>query len=176
MEKKGTYIRMPFVGKFSFTLLSESGAPWIFLAIAICFTLAYSLREVGRKHLLLGISVVVGLLCGYIEQIGDFLVLSRVLVVMPFSVNGWLCGIEKVDRTTDNKWTKVMGVSILAVALFVFVLLAKKFYFCDLFLRDKTPIQSWANDIYTVRWIDCFGILSALFYWFRFLLLYQGGA
>lgn len=65
-------------GKWSFSLLSESGAPWIFFTTAVYLLLACCLKCVDRR-VLLGLSIILALLCGHTEAIGDFLVLSAVL-------------------------------------------------------------------------------------------------
>lgn len=121
-------VKVYFQEKLAFSLLSESEAPWIFLSIASNFALAHCLRNVGR-NILLGISVVLALLCGYTENIGDFLALSRTLIFLPFFLSGWTCGIRRAEHATSRKWIRLLGSGILTLALIISVRYAKWLYF-----------------------------------------------
>lgn len=114
-------------GEWSFSLLSESGAPWIFFSAAIYLLLAYCLKRVDKRALL-GLSVILALLCGYTEAIGDFLVLSRTIVFLPFFILGWMRGIDRTEQATDKKWLRLLGMITLALALFVTVRFARYGY------------------------------------------------
>lgn len=114
-------------GKWSFSLLSESGAPWIFFTTAVYLLLACCLKRVNRR-VLLGLSIILALLCGHTEAIGDFLVLSRTIVFLPFFILGWMCGIEQTEQATNKKWLRLHGMIILVLALFITVRFASYGY------------------------------------------------
>lgn len=114
-------------GKWLFSPLSESGAPWIFFSAAIYLLLACRLRRVD-KRVLLGLSIILALLCGYTGAIGDFLVLSRTIVFLPFFILGWMCGIDLTEQTTNKKWLRLLGMAALVLALFVTVRFASYSY------------------------------------------------
>ena len=125
-------------GKLSFSLLTESGAPWIFLSVALCFLLAYCLRNVDKRVLLAG-SFLLAVLGGYIEAVGDFLTLSRAIVFSPFFILGWMLGLERTERTTSKKWLRLSGLAVLALALLVMVLFTKRCYFLRTLFTGRNP-------------------------------------
>lgn len=114
-------------GEWTFSLLSESGAPWIFFSAASYLLLACCLKRVD-KRVLLGFSVILALLCGYTETIGDFLVLSRTIVFFPFFILGWIYGIDRTEQITNKKWLRLLGIITLALALFITVRFASYGY------------------------------------------------
>ena len=82
--------------KPSFSLISESGIPWFMFAMAAFTLLAYLLRKINAKYLLLP-AVLIACAAGYWTKIGDGLVLSRILVFFPFYLAGEAIPREKLE-------------------------------------------------------------------------------
>lgn len=119
------YIMMKFVniavqaafGKtVSFSLLSESGVPWYALAMCFFYLIAYLTREFNQT-LVLVLSLMIALLCGYDTSIGDYLVLSRVLVFYPFFLAGLLCNWDALKKTLRKPWVRWLSLLFLVVFL-----------------------------------------------------------
>lgn len=138
-------VRFPFSGKFSFSLLTESGAPWIFFSIAVYLLLAYCLKCVDKRALL-GLSLVLALLCGYTGVVGDFLVLSRTIVFSPFFIFGWMCGIDRAEQAASKKSFRLSGLCVLVLALFVMVFFVRQCYFLRPLFTGRNPYSQLGGE------------------------------
>lgn len=70
-------------GNVKFNFLSESEIPWLLFAMAAFVGLTYLFRNTDQ-WLVLSVAVLLGCLAGYETNIGDVLVLSRIVVFFPF--------------------------------------------------------------------------------------------
>ncbi len=127
-------------GGFKFSLLSESGAPWVFLAVAMYELLAYGLRRVD-KTVVLSAAILLALLCGYNESIGDFLVLSRAVVFFPFFILGWMCDISALDSLLKNEKIKILGCLILLTAFVFCIYFSRNIYFIRPILTGRNSYK-----------------------------------
>ena len=100
-------------------LFFENGVPWYMYAIATYYLVLYVFRNVNQKTLLV-MGLIFSLCVGYIESVGDFLVLSRCIVFFPFFLLGAMTNREKLLKVTSNKALKA-GCGVLLAAWFVFI-------------------------------------------------------
>lgn len=123
-----TIIKLPFTGKWDFKLFTESGMAWIFLAVSIYFIIGYNLKNANKKILLV-LSIILAFTCGYTKLIGDFLVMSRLLVFLPIFIIGWIIGIDKIEEITNKKSLKISSILILICVGISFIVFSKRIYF-----------------------------------------------
>lgn len=96
----------------NFYLLKEDGIPWYMFVLAAYILITYLLREVNPRLVLI-ISVILACFAGYDSSIGDFLVLSRIIVFYPFYVMGTLADKEKLLVFSKRPSRKIVGGIIL---------------------------------------------------------------
>lgn len=98
----------------AFSVLSEDGAPWFMLALAVFALLSYVFRGIDSKYIFV-FSLMIGCFAGYDSSIGDFLVLSRIFVFYPFYVMGTMLQ-GKIKNGLEVGWSwKIPGVFVLLV-------------------------------------------------------------
>lgn len=106
-----------------FQLFTEGGAPWYLFAMAAFYAIGYAVRNVNRKALIL-FSVLVAVLVGYDDAIGDEFVLLRIFVFMPFFITGWSIDREKLQQFMKQKNVRIIGtVCCIAFAIACVVLI-----------------------------------------------------
>ena len=126
------FIKMISTGNASFELLTESGVPWYVFTLALYYPIAYLIKasSYAKRMFILIFSVVLALICGYCDAIGDFFVLSRSIVFFPFFLAGYYIEeAEKVSRFTGKLWIRVLGAYILLLVLFICFRSIDAFYF-----------------------------------------------
>ncbi len=105
-------VKRLMTGEGSFHLLTESGTPWYMFAAAVYMWLAYILRYRKPQFVLTG-ALLLGILVGYDKSIGDYLVLSRIIVFAPFFFLGYYLEPEKLTDRLERTSCKVAGGAIL---------------------------------------------------------------
>lgn len=84
--------------------------------------LTYVLRNVPLK-IILPISVIISLLAGYADFMGNFLCLSRFIVFFPFFFTGYCLSPEKVQNFLKRKFVRITGILSLIVLGVTFIIL-----------------------------------------------------
>lgn len=152
-------VRAIFNGKISFSLFTESGVPWYFLAMSIYLLISYFLRNLNLKIVLLA-SGVIALLAGYRPEIGDYLALSRIIVFYPFFLIGWSTEIERVAvKLSGKKIYKIVGLLTLTVLFIIMIVFINPAYI----LR---PIFTGRNSYTVLKEYFTFGVAFRLFAYF----------
>ena len=100
-----------------FRLFYESGIPWYMLAMAIFICLTYIFRNV-KPLVMLIISVLLALICGFDPGVGDILALSRVIVFYPIFLLGYYADGDKILQVSRKPALRIASVLVL-VALVV---------------------------------------------------------
>ncbi len=111
----------------SFHLLEEGGIPWYLFAVGVYYCICNLLRNINSKWLLM-VAFVIGSISGYDRDIGDFLVLSRIIVFFPFFVLGWITQPDTL-RSVRNKHVKCCMIIILFLFLTGCFLFTEQVYF-----------------------------------------------
>ena len=147
---------VPFLleGTWKFSLLSEGGLPWYMFALAAFYALAWLLRKCDFA--LVGVlSVVLALVCGNFEQVGEFLCLSRIVVFFPFFWLGHALSPQRVIAFFARRSVRVACVCMLAVAAVSCAALPGILYpYRSLFLGRwcyalcDVPDCSWVNRLF----------------------------
>ena len=105
-------------GKASFSLLSDNSVSWYIFATAIHIMIAHLLRNC-KPWKVLTASIVVAILIGYVNEIGNTLVLSRIFVFFPFFYLGCILKPDDVLKVVNKPWVKICSAAFL-VLLFTF--------------------------------------------------------
>ena len=128
-------------GKPKLDFFTESGLPWFMFALGIFIGIAYLLRDINRKYVLI-VSVLIGSMVGYDNKIQDFLVLSRIFVYFPFYVAGIYvyenCR-ERFSAIISSKKSFIVSVLIILAWLTACILLVKHIYFLRPFFTGRNP-------------------------------------
>lgn len=80
-----------------FDLFTESGAPWYLLSLSLWYLTLPAAARV-KPWLMITVSVIIGLLCGYVDSIHYFLSLSRTLAFAPFFYAGYYIQKGTIER------------------------------------------------------------------------------
>ena len=99
-------------GRGSFRWISESGTPWYIFVTAVFMVLTYLLKSFNPKKVL-AVAVLASLTVGYINEIGDTFMLSRIFVYYPYFFLGYMLDREKLLEITQKWWIKLSSAVIL---------------------------------------------------------------
>lgn len=111
-------IKIFFGQNAEFSFFSDTGIPWYMFAMAAYMMIMYLTRKWNYK-IWLPLSVMIACLAGYVEEIGSFLYISRILVFFPFYYLGYILKPEDVRKVTHRKWIKYLAVCVIALCLYV---------------------------------------------------------
>ncbi len=151
------FTKLIFYGKASLSLLSVSATPWFAFALAAFFAITISLRSFNPKKVII-ISVALACVAGYDTQIGDFLVLSRIITFYPFFYIGY-----QLDSNKLIYWLKTKRKQILSVIILISVA-----YICINHLSPVygiRPILTGRNPYYKLSMFSEIGFLLRLFWY-----------
>lgn len=126
--------------KLSFEIFTESGLPWFLFATAVFMLITYFLRDFDRKYIFI-IAILLGLFSGYDKNVGDFLVLSRIIVFYPFYLLGTMVNKEKIEQFAKKVYVKAFaGAALLAWGAVCFFL-TEKIYIIRPLLSGRNPFN-----------------------------------
>lgn len=97
-----------------FSLIGGDGAYWYLIALAAFVVITHGVRNV-KPWLVIGLSVLLNLFCGYDNTIGDDFTLSRIIVFFPFFYVGYLLDPQKIADHFTKFYMRIIGVILLAV-------------------------------------------------------------
>lgn len=159
-----------FGKQVTFYFLGDSSLPWYMFAMAAFFALAYYLREVDRASVLL-FSVLLGLMVGYDDSVGDYLYLSRIVVFFPFFWMGHMMSPSAVELAFRRGLLRAAGGAAVIVFAAFCVLHTKDIYcFRGLFTGRNSYSSVAIEDCsfvdrataYLISLCVCVGILSVV--------------
>lgn len=136
---------------FKFSLLSEGYIPWYAYALFVYSMVTILLRR-GRPVYVLLCSVVLACFVGYDEEVGSYLVLSKLIVFYPFFYLGYCMDGNKVLKVLSGKGIRIVSAVLLAVFV---VLIYRKidavWEFQPLVIGRKCYASSFEREKY-VQW------------------------
>lgn len=121
-------VKLAFGKTPSFHLLEEGGIPWYLFAIGVYYCICHLLRNINAKWLLTS-AIIIGCISGYDKEIGDFLVLSRIIVFFPFFILGWIMQRDTLNLVVCNKYIKRFTIIILILFLASCFVFTEQVYF-----------------------------------------------
>lgn len=174
-----TYVLDMLLGKKSeWSFFSESEPPWFMFAMAAYLLLSYIFRRV-RPEYVLCIFVVLACIAGYNEKIGDFLVISRIIVFYPFYMLGIIArkNMHIYKKTSvsvrlgacvrdKGKGVPLIGVRVAAVVWLLMLAYVcttglDKFYVYRGLLTGRNPYSPRLRDFGFARRLFCY-VISVL--------------
>lgn len=136
--------RISFGHNATFTIWSEQGIPWYMLAMAAWICMTYCLRFV-RPTALLSVSIILALVAGYSDKIGDVLCLSRIIVFYPMFLLGFYMDSKAIVEKTRAPWQKVLAVCILLMLVLLSFFAREELYQFRPILVARNPYSQLAN-------------------------------
>lgn len=129
-------------GNISFNLLTEGDYPWYCFAM-FAFQMITILLKNKNKTFILVSSIILALIVGYDRNIGDFLVLSRIIVFYPFFFVGYWLDKDRLLKKLSSR--KIQVTSIIIMLIYIFIIFIK---INDLYIFS--PLLSGKNSYYTL--------------------------
>ena len=136
------------VRKASFSLFSDSWVPWFMFTLATYEVLAYYLRNIDKKFLLI-IAISMGCFVGYDSTVQDFLYLSRIIVFFPFYLLGLMVKKDALIEISSKRSLKAFSVAVLIAWFFCFYFFEYTYKLRGLF-TGRNPFGSFSNEIILV--------------------------
>ncbi|MBR0161120.1 MAG: hypothetical protein IJQ02_07570 [Oscillospiraceae bacterium] len=149
---------------YTFSLLTERGVPWFMFALAVFTALTWLLRN-AKPLPVLGINLLLACIAGYFSAIGDFLMLSRLLVFYPFYYLGTRIDRKKLEQLCDHRWLRVAGAVILLVWLALCIFDRSQLYFLRRFFVGRHSYSEARYALGPLYRLFSYGV-SALFGFF----------
>lgn len=140
------YLALGFLrgfGKFKWT--SESGTPWYIFVTAVFMTLTYLLRNFNPKKVLVA-TFAISLAVGYISEIGDGFMLSRIFVYYPYFFLGYMLDREKLLAFLNKVWVKILSVVIIIAFTAVVFLYCEDLFSLRYALTGNNPYSEFGAD------------------------------
>lgn len=127
-------------GTGTISILSESGVAWYAGALfAYCLvTIVVDKTDLRWAFLC---SVIIGCIAGYDNQIGDWLILSRIIVYYPFFLAGYVLDTDKLMLFSKRMWAKITGGIILLSVTFFVMLNGEEVYWLRPLLTGRNPFS-----------------------------------
>lgn len=98
----------------SFRFFYESGLPWYLFGMILWLITTYLIKDL-RPSITIPISILIGLLVGYDDSVGDIFCLSRSIVFYPFFLIGYWLDRDKLLEFFSKWKYKLIGLLFLAV-------------------------------------------------------------
>lgn len=113
------FVRLALGQQSGFHLFREAGVPWFMAAMAVYSVLVYVFRNVkgGWKNPVLLVSIILSLMAGLDSEIGDELVLSRIIVFFPYFYLGYLLRGVDIREKVRKICPRLVAVVLLVLAL-----------------------------------------------------------
>lgn len=103
---------------YKFSLFVEPELPWFFVALGFCYVVTWCIKRYNLRSFLC-LSILLGCLCGYDNNIGDFLVLSRSIILFPFFLCGYMLDPETATKSLSGNRCKILAVFLAAAAFYI---------------------------------------------------------
>lgn len=144
--KTATYLTLLICGKSpEFNLLEENGAAWYIFVMAVHMILAHSLRKLTPWKVLLT-SVIIALLAGYIDDIGNVFVLSRVITFFPAFYLGVVTDKEKLLKLVNKPIVRILSVTVFIAFTVCLYFVIEKVYSLRYVLTGNNPYYEFGKD------------------------------
>ena len=110
--------------KPTFDMFGGSDIYWFLIVISIYTILTPMISKFNLKFLLI-FSIVLALLAGYDNNIGDFLALSRTIVFFPFFLSGYVLSEKKEEFNSFINKSKLKYLAIIAIIAYILLCIFK---------------------------------------------------
>lgn len=114
-------------GSAGFELLEDNSVSWYIFATAFHIMIAHLLRNCKPWRTLIA-SFIIAILIGYVNEIGNTFVLSRIIVFFPFFYLGCILKPDDVLKIINKTWVRIGSAVFLVVIFTIFCLTIKDSY------------------------------------------------
>lgn len=121
MKGLNFYVILALKGTSSFKLLSDNSVSWYIFATAFHIMIAHLLRNCKPWKVLLA-SIIVAILIGCVKEIGNILVMSRIIVFFPFFYLGCILNPAVVLKWANKPWVRICSAVFLVTLFTIFYL------------------------------------------------------
>ncbi len=132
----GAAFRSPFS-------LRESGAPWYMFALFCYCLLTMVLRRLNGPAVLIAL-IALACIAGYSDAVGDFLILSRIIVFYPFFFAGYLLREEQVRAFSSKRSVFLFSLIFLLCLGGLFTFRLYNFYPFTYLITGRRPFSVFA--------------------------------
>lgn len=125
--------------RYLFNPLIEDDVPWFLLAMVIWLLLARAIKHMNKPFIFIS-SIILAVLIGY-TNIGDFLVLSRVFVFLPFFLAGLYMNPQKIIQQLQFVSKRYLFIFTLILSSIIIFLSIQKLYSFRGLLTGRNPYE-----------------------------------
>ncbi len=144
--KLTVYLTLVFIrGNSTFRWITEGGVPWYIFVTAVFMSITYLLKRFNHKKILV-LALVLSLSVGYIKEIGDTFMLSRIFVYYPYFFLGFMLDREKLLKFTSKIYVRISSLVIIAVFTFVIFYLGDDIFSIRYALTGNNPYSEFGAD------------------------------
>lgn len=144
--KSTTFLTNLCVGKNpNFKLFEENGVAWYIFAMAAHLMIAHTVRCFNHKKVLL-ISFILALSAGYADQIGNTLVLSRIIVFFPVFYIGYITDKDKLLKVVNKPAVRIASLVIFALFTVGLYFIISKVYSLRYVMTGNNPYYEFGAD------------------------------
>lgn len=160
---------VPYNEAFKFTVLSEKGVPWYAFVIFAFSLITIALSSLPKPYIFI-FSIVLACMAGYDKSIGDYLMMSRIIVFYPFFFAGYWLDINKLSKFLSKNFIKIISVVYIALfSLTVYFKIGDIDYLSPL-LSGRNPFSALSKNAgygglirlgyYVLIFLFCFALIS----------------
>lgn len=140
------YLTLGIVRSFgSFRWISEGGVPWYIFVTAVFMSITYLLKRFNHKKVLV-IAFALALLAGYIKEIGDTFMLSRIFVYYPYFFLGFMADRDKLLEFTSKIYVKISALAVIGLFTFAVFYLGDSIFSIRYVLTGNNPYSEFGAD------------------------------
>lgn len=121
-----------------FNIFVESGMPWFMFALFAFNFFTIILRKAPCAAVL-AVNILLSCIAGYFSWVGDFLVLSRIIVFYPFFYLGYCLDRSKVESFCKGRNRKIVAALILIITAVSVFALGDNMYELRYLLTGRNP-------------------------------------
>lgn len=144
--KISTHITFLLCGKNpKFNLLEENGVAWYIFALAAHLLIAHALRKLNHRKVLY-FSIMLALLVGYIDSIGNTMVLSRIIVFFPVFYLGYITDKDKLLKLTNKPVVKIISLIFFVGVTIALYFIINKVYSLRYVFTGNNPYYEFGAD------------------------------
>lgn len=136
---------------------------WFLLSMFCWYVLLYFYKEIKNRKLGMAVAILVGLIVGYIDDIGNYLSLSRTFVLFPIFLLGFYMKKEHFERLVSKQ-----GKLLAAIALFAMILII---HFVLVDLPKEWMYGSKSYEKLGADWEG--GVIRLLYYGMSFIMVFS---
>ena len=141
-----------------FSIAKVNAIQWYIFAMGIWYTISMLTININKKYIFIA-SILLSIIIGFDNNIGDILALSRIIVFYPFFLLGTIVNQNIVEGLISNKKLKLISFIFLIVVSFIYIIFIDKIYLIR-------PILTGRNSYWALKpYIENFGpLIRALWY------------